>query len=234
MKKQAINFLASSLTALSANAQITLTQATYIPLEAEANQGQNLSEFLVQGAELVAKTEPNTTLWFALKAENGNFAIVDFFPNAAARAEHFDGKVAEALKLNAKKLVAGGWEQGVLAKVRNFSVISYKMPTQQKATEATYILLQTQDGKGPALENLLTDAAEIVATTEPDTLLWTALKLDHNTYAIFDTFTDQHGRQAHFEGKVAGLLKAQSNELIVGGWEGVLSNVHHFEIIAEK
>lgn len=244
MKRRHISLFASTLiamTSLVACAQnpttqsITIQEATYIPLTAKAGQGHKLATFLTQGAAWVAQIEPNTTLWYALKKADGSFGIFDFFPNEAGRAEHFAGKVAAALKSNSDNLVANGWDKGVVANVNNFSVLSYKMPTgNHQATQATYIKLQAQVGKEQALENLLTGAVAIVAKTEPKTLLWTALKLNQNTYGIFDTFTDNSGRQAHFEGKVAAALKAQADSLIVGGWEnGVLNNIHNFEIVAE-
>ncbi|MGH1441760.1 MAG: hypothetical protein ACRBBR_16725 [Cellvibrionaceae bacterium] len=244
MKTRSIRLITSTLIAMTtlvtcaqmqAAESVNIREATYIPLSAKVGQDQNLSVFLSQGANLVAKTEPNTVFWYALKKANGGFGIFDFFPNEAGRAEHFAGKVAAALKNNSDKLVAKGWQQGVLDNVNNFSVLSYKAPREnQNATVATYIKLQAQVGKEQALENLLVGAAGIVDLTEPETVLWAALKLNKNTYGIFDTFTDSHGRQAHFSGKVAAALKAQANSLIVGGWEdGVLKNIHNFEIIAE-
>lgn len=244
MTLQKISLLTSTFVALTslvacAQNQVTesavIKEATYISMGAKAGQGQNLSAFLAQGAKLVAQTEPNTTLWYALKKADGSFGIFDFFPNEAGRSEHFAGKVAAALKDNSEKLVANGWDQGVVANINNFFVLSYKTPNgNNKATQATYIKLQAQAGKEQALEDLLISAADIVAQTEPKTLLWTALKLNKNTYGIFDTFTDDSGRQAHFAGKVATALKAKADSLVVGGWDnGVLKNIHNFEIVAE-
>ncbi|WP_417585823.1 putative quinol monooxygenase [Nitrincola sp.] len=96
------------------------------------------------------------------------------------------------------------------------------------------MLLKAQPGKEQELQQLLIGAASVVAQTEPKTLLWTSLKLDSNTFGIFDTFVDERGREAHFSGKVAAALKAQADDLVVGGWDnGVLNNIHNFEIIAE-
>ncbi len=95
-------------------------------------------------------------------------------------------------------------------------------------------MLNAQAGKEQALEELLTGAASVIEQTEPKTLLWAALKLNDNTFGIFDTFTDESGREAHFAGKVAAALNAQADDLVVGGWEnGVLPNIHNFEVIAE-
>ncbi|WP_240009527.1 putative quinol monooxygenase [Marinomonas algicola] len=214
----------------------TMKEATYIPFAAKSEQDKNLAKFLSEGAKLVTKTEPNTLYWYALKKTDGRFGIFDFFPNEAGRAEHFAGQVASALNANADALVAQGWDKGVVANITNSAVLSYKEPSESSAsaTQATYIVLNAQAGKEQALENLLTGAALVIDQTEPKTLLWTSLKLNNNTFGIFDTFTDESGRDAHFAGKVAAALKAQADDLVVGGWEnGVLTNIHNFEVIAE-
>lgn len=213
-----------------------MKQATFIPFEAKPGESSNVAEFLNQGAKLVEQTEPNTLYWYALKKDDGSFGIFDLFPNEAGRAEHFAGKVAAALNANAENLVALGWDQGIVANITNASVLSYKTPDSDSAaaTQATYIVLKAKPGKATALEQLLTGAASVVAQTEPRTLLWTALKMDSQTFGIFDTFTDASGREAHFAGKVAAALKAQADDLVAGGWDqGVLSNIHNFEIIAK-
>lgn len=216
--------------------EITMKEATYIPFEAKLGEDRNLVNFLAEGAKLVAQTEANTLYWYALKKTDGSFGIFDFFPNEAGRAEHFEGKVAAALNANANTLVAQGWDEGIVAHITNSSILSYKEPRQSSVntTQATYIVLNAQAGKEQALEALLIGAAQIIEQTEPDTLLWASLKINNNTFGIFDTFTDEKGREAHFSGKVAAALKAQADYLVVGGWEnGVLKNIHNFEVIAE-
>jgi len=214
----------------------TMKEATYIPFKAKSGEDKNLANFLTEGAKLVSQTEPNTLYWYALKKTDGSFGIFDFFPNEAGRAEHFAGKVAAALNANSDSLVAEGWDKGVVANVTNATVLSSKEPSKDsaKATQATYIVLNAQAGKEQELEQLLTGAAQVIEQTEPETLLWTSLKLNNNTFGIFDTFTDEKGRQAHFAGKVAAALKEKASDLVVDGWEdGVLKNVHNFEVIAE-
>jgi len=215
---------------------LMMKQATYIPFQAKSGQSENLEAFLRKGAELVDQTEPNTLFWYALKGQDGSYGIVDFFPNEQGRADHFAGQVAAALSANSPQLVEKGWEEGVVANISNASVLSSKHPEVKVtvATEATYILLNAQPGKELSLENLLTGAADVIKQTEPNTLLWTALKLSDNTFAIFDTFTDEAARHAHFNGKVAAALKDQAGDLVVGGWdEGVVKNIYNFSIIAE-
>jgi len=80
---------------------------------------------------------------------------------------------------------------------------------------------------------LLTAAGPIVADTEPKTLYLVALRLDENNFAIFDIFADNSGREAHFAGKVASLLKEKSSAPVEGGWDnGVVANVNNYEILA--
>ena len=130
----------------------------------------------------------------------------------------------------------GGWDDGVVANINNSDVLSVKAPVDlYTATTATYIKLEAAPGKGPELAALLTAAGPIVADTEPETLFWAALQIDETNFAIFDIFADNSGREAHFAGQVAGLLNEKAPELVSGGWDdGVLANVHNFDILATK
>lgn len=211
-------------------------KASYIEMTATENQTENFADFLAGAALLVKETEPETELWFALKAPNNKLAIFDIFTNEDARNAHFSGVVAGALKENADKLVQGGWDKGVVANISNSSVLSTKSPVDlYSATTATYIKLKAAPGQGKALAGLLAVAGQIVSDTEPKTLFWAALQLDEENFAIFDIFADDSGRQAHFAGKVAGLLKDKSSVLVEGGWDdGVVANVNNFDIHAIK
>ncbi len=220
---------------ISSDSSTSLNTATYITLQAKLS-GSELSEFLSNGAGIVKATEPNTTLWYALEGDDNQYGIFDVFPDRVGRAEHFDGKVANALYESAGKLVEGGWEQGVLANVANYEVLSSKVPNPNlKATEATYIEIVAKPGKEGALRDLLTKAADLVKLTEPKTVYWTGLQLDAKTFAIFDTFTDASGRAEHFAGQVAATLQGLADEIVEGGWEqGVVAKVKNYRIIAES
>ena len=220
------------------NAQETIMKdqtATYIEMQAAMGQADAFASFLSGAAPIVKETEPRTKLWFALR--NGeSLAIFDVFADASARDAHFAGAVAAALNENAPELVLGGWDDGVVANISNSDVLSAKSPVDlYSATTATYIKLESAPGQGEQLAELLSAAGSIVAETEPKTLFWVALRIDDTNFAIFDIFADSSGREAHFAGQVAGLLKEKSAELVAGGWEnGVVSNVHNFDILAIK
>lgn len=235
---QMLSALALITTASTANAQVNEMvnyTASYIAMPAADGQTQAFAEFLAGAAPMVKETEPGTELWFALQAED-TLAIFDIFVDEAARNVHFSGAIAGALKENADTLVEGGWDAGVVANINNSDVLSVKAPVDlYTATTATYIKLEAAPGQSDNLRALLTAAGPIVAETEPKTLFWAALQVDRNSFAIFDIFADNSGREAHFAGQVAGLLKEKSSELVAGGWEdGVVANVNNFDILAIK
>lgn len=239
MKTQILQTLAAlALITTSATAQDTPMEnhtASYIAMPAADGQTEAFAAFLAGAAPIVKETEPGTVLWFALQAGD-TLAIFDIFTDHTARQAHFSGAVAAALNQNADALVAGGWDDGVVAHINNSDVLSVKEPVDlYTATTATYIKLEAAPGKGPELAALLTAAGPIVADTEPKTLFWAALQIDDNTFAIFDIFADNSGRDAHFAGQVAGLLNEKASELVSGGWEdGVVANVQNFDILAIK
>lgn len=239
MKTQIRQTMAAlALVATSANAQdnpMDNHTASYIAMPAAEGQTKAFAKFLVGAAPIVKETEPGTVLWFALQADD-TLAIVDIFEDADARNAHFSGAVAGALKQNADKLVAGGWEDGVVANINNSDVLSVKAPVDlDRATTATYIALEAAPGKGPELAALLTAAGPIVTETEPETLFWAALQIDENNFAVFDIFANNAGRKAHFAGQVAELMNEKASELVSGGWDdGVVANIKNFEILAIK
>ncbi|SEQ87237.1 hypothetical protein SAMN05428995_11312 [Loktanella sp. DSM 29012] len=233
-----LTFAALALTTTSATAQDTPMEnhtASYIAMPAAEGQTEAFATFLAGAAPIVAETEPGTVLWFALQADDA-LAIFDIFADEEARDAHFSGAVAAALNQNAGTLVEGGWDEGVVANINNSDVLSAKAPVDlSTATTATYIKLEAAPGKGPELAALLTAAGPIVADTEPKTLFWAGLQIDENNFAIFDIFADNAGREAHFAGQVAGLLNEKASELVSGGWDdGVVANIHNFDLLAAK
>ncbi len=242
--KKSITYLLAGLSilnlttpALAKDETMTHRLASYIPMTAAPQKADAFAQFLTGAAPLVKETEPGTELWFALQgASEDQVAIFDIFLNETARDAHFSGDVAGALKANASELVEGGWDEGVVANVNHALVLSEKAPVDlYDATTATYIKITAVQGQEDTLAELLTAAGPIVAETEPKTLYWVALRLDQDNFAIFDIFADEAGREDHFAGQVASLLKEQSSTLVAGGWEeGVVANVRNYKILAIK
>ncbi len=80
-------------------------------------------------------------------------------------------------------------------------------------TEALYVRLEAKPGKEKAVEAFLKDALPAVEA-ERQTEAWFAVRLGPSSFAIFDAFPDEHGRQAHLAGRVAAALMARAPELL--------------------
>lgn len=114
---------------LSAKAQVdlyTATTATYIKIEVAPGQADNLAALLTAAGPIVAETEPKTLFWVALQIDETNFAIFDIFADNSGREAHFAGQIAGLLNEQASVLVAGGWDDGVVANVSNFDILAIK------------------------------------------------------------------------------------------------------------
>ena len=53
-----------------------------------------------------------------------------------------------------------------------------------------------------------------IVQNEPGTATWYAIKIGNSEYGIFDTFSDDDGRNAHLTGDVAKALMANASELL--------------------
>ena len=80
-------------------------------------------------------------------------------------------------------------------------------------TVALQVLLQAKPGKEAAVAEFLRAGLSIVQE-EPATTAWFALQLGPSTFAIFDAFPNDFGRQAHLAGRVADQLMARASELL--------------------
>ncbi len=80
-------------------------------------------------------------------------------------------------------------------------------------TEALFVRLEAKAGKEAAVEKFLRDALPVVQA-ERDTPAWFAIRMGPSTFAIFDAFPDEAGRQAHLAGQVAAALMKNAPELL--------------------
>lgn len=74
-------------------------------------------------------------------------------------------------------------------------------------------LLEAKPGKGDELAAFLQQGRELAAA-ETGTVTWYAFKLSDTTYGIFDTFTDEDGRQAHLNGQIPAALGQVGPDLL--------------------
>ena len=75
-----------------------------------------------------------------------------------------------------------------------------------------FVRLEAKPGKEKDVAAFLMQGLEM-ANQEPATPLWFALRLGPTTFAVFDAFTDESGRQGHLTGPIAKALMAQAPEL---------------------
>jgi len=73
--------------------------------------------------------------------------------------------------------------------------------------------LKAKPGKENEVEQFLKSALPL-ANQEAGTIVWFALKIDYGTFAIFDAFADESGREAHLSGPIATALMTKWKDLL--------------------
>jgi len=80
-------------------------------------------------------------------------------------------------------------------------------------TVGIFVRLEAKAGKEEELAAFLMQGLEL-ANQETTTPVWFALRLGGGSFAIFDAFADETGRQAHLNGPIANALMAQAPHLL--------------------
>jgi quinol monooxygenase YgiN len=93
---------------------------------------------------------------------------------------------------------------------------------------ALYVALKAKPGKASDVEAFLKQGAEM-AKAESGTVTWYGIKEGEGSYAVFDSFNDEAGRDAHLNGAIAKALMAKADELFSNKLE-----IHKIQIIAAK
>jgi quinol monooxygenase YgiN len=78
---------------------------------------------------------------------------------------------------------------------------------------ALYVRLEAKPGKEAEVESLIKSSLSIVLG-EPATTAWFGIRLSPSTFAIFDAFPDENGREEHLAGRVAAALIAKAPGLL--------------------
>jgi quinol monooxygenase YgiN len=96
------------------------------------------------------------------------------------------------------------------------------------AKQAIWVMLKAKPGKESEVEAFLKQGASM-ANSEPGTVTWYGVKMAPGTYGVFDTFNDEHGRDAHMSGDIAKALMAKAPELFSNEIK-----IEQMEILASK
>jgi quinol monooxygenase YgiN len=96
------------------------------------------------------------------------------------------------------------------------------------AKYALYVSLKAKPGKGAEVEAFLKQGAQM-SRAEAGTVTWYGIKEDDGAYAVFDTFDDEAGRDAHLNGDIAKALMARADELFSNKLQ-----IHKIQVIANR
>jgi quinol monooxygenase YgiN len=94
---------------------------------------------------------------------------------------------------------------------------------------ALYVQLKAKPGKEAEVEAFLKQGAAM-SQEETGTVTWYGIKEDEGAYAVFDTFDDEAGRDAHLNGEIAKALMAHAEELFTN----TPLTIHKIDIVADK
>ncbi|SHH48251.1 putative quinol monooxygenase [Bradyrhizobium erythrophlei] len=93
---------------------------------------------------------------------------------------------------------------------------------------ALYVPLEAKPGKEKEVAEFLRSALPLV-DAEAGTVTWYAIQEGPSSFAIFDTFNDEAGRDAHLNGKVAAALMAKAADLFAKP-----PSIHKIDILTAK
>ncbi|TAI48392.1 putative quinol monooxygenase [Flagellimonas allohymeniacidonis] len=193
----------------------------------KANKGkeQEVKEFLLGGLSL-ANAEPKTESWFAFQIDEQTFGIYDTFEAEEGRQMHLKGEVAKALLSNAADILED-FEASRDIKTIDVIASNHKAGNQNNGL---LVIMKAKEGKTVSVEDFLR-AGKSLVSDEPATLSWYAFKINEETYAIFDTFANDSGRDAHLTGKVAAALMENAPAILEGFEPSAIQKVN---ILASK
>ena len=80
-------------------------------------------------------------------------------------------------------------------------------------THSLFVRLEAKPGKEKDVAGFLQQGLQL-ANQETTTPLWFALRLGPTTFAIFDSFENESGRQAHLNGPIAKALMDNAPNLL--------------------
>jgi len=77
--------------------------AFFARFEAKPGKEEEVAQFLAKALEM-AREEPKTINWYALKLSPSTFGVFDTFNDEEARQSHLNGPIGQALMANAPAL----------------------------------------------------------------------------------------------------------------------------------
>lgn len=196
-----------------------------VTMKAKPGKEQAVRDFLLGGLSLVNQ-EPGTESWYAFQIDESTFGIFDTFNKEEGRQAHLSGEVAKALLANADDWLV---DFDVNTSIQPADLMAVKL-SKGDENKGLLVILKAKEGKASDVERFLLGGKELV-NDEPETVSWYAIQLNNDTYAIFDTFAENDGRDAHLNGKVAVAL-VENAPVILEGFKA--EAIQMIDILASK
>ncbi|WP_250624613.1 putative quinol monooxygenase [Pinirhizobacter soli] len=95
-------------------------------------------------------------------------------------------------------------------------------------SKTLFVELHAKSGREEDVAAFLKSAQSLV-DAETGTVAWFAVRFDKSTFAIFDAFDGDEGRDAHLNGKVAAALMANAAELLASA-----PQIRKADVLADK
>jgi quinol monooxygenase YgiN len=95
-------------------------------------------------------------------------------------------------------------------------------------THSLFVRLEAKPGKEKDVEAFLQQGLQL-ANQETTTPVWFALRLGPTTFAIFDAFENESGRQAHLNGPIAKALMQNAPTLLASA-----PNIERLDVLGAK
>ena len=118
---------------------------------------------------------------------------------------------------------------GVQARLLNGrrQIMRVNVELQERNNDQRFALRRTQskDREGRRGSRFSGERSSLVEA-EAGTAAWFAVRYDNDTFAIFDAFDSEAGREAHLTGQVAAALMARADELLAAAPQIRKANVH--------
>lgn len=91
-----------------------------------------------------------------------------------------------------------------------FAFTSIATASSQDLQKALIVTVKAKPGKGDeALSYLASQKPLDIITTEKNTMTWYFVRLNKDTFYVFDTFKDEEGRNEHINGAIPKAVAAK-------------------------
>lgn len=186
-----------------------VSKGLLVRLDVKSGKDADVETFFRAALPMIQQ-ETNTRAWFAIRFGKSEYGIFDVFESEEAREEHLSGSVAKILTQQINTLFSEP------PKIERVDILARKLPVvplKQPNTKAVLLTFKAKEGHQVEVERFLTNA-EAMAMEEPDTTAWFALRMENNTYGIFDVFPDNGGRFKHLTGQIPRELAKHALSLL--------------------